>query len=112
MGEGVGGSAFVLASSSDARHEVSGDTRYCNLMVHFIVLKKLHTSTGGKQVFADLPATLSSGVEGAQKRPMQPVIFICAGFFLHASLPSLHHEDLSPVPANIPCCFTTAHKCR
>lgn len=24
MGEGVGGSAFVLASSSDARHEVSG----------------------------------------------------------------------------------------
>ncbi|CAL9753449.1 unnamed protein product [Musa acuminata subsp. burmannicoides] len=46
-------------------------------MVHFIVLKKLHTSTGGKLVFADLPATLSSGVDGAQKRPMQPVIFIC-----------------------------------
>ncbi|CAL9102892.1 unnamed protein product, partial [Musa hybrid cultivar] len=86
--------AFVLASSSDARHEALGsDTRYCNLMVHFIVLKKLHTSTGGKQVFADLPATLSSGVDGAQKRPMQPVIFICIGFFLHASLPSLHHED-------------------
>lgn len=73
------------------------DTRYCNLMVHFIVLKKLHTSTGGKQVFADLPATLSSGVEGAQKRPMQPVIFICAGqnespicIFLHEEKHHIH----------------------